>query len=88
MPAKVEPDKKRGFIVPIGGAEDKDGCPIFCVASSRSPAAKGSRIVVIPTASKLEGHRAPLREALLQLGADEAKALRSSRPTTARATTG
>lgn len=24
-PAKVEADKKRGFIVPIGGAEDKEG---------------------------------------------------------------
>ena len=75
MPAKVEPDKKRGFIVPIGGAEDKDGPSDILRRFLEVSGGKGSRIVVIPTASKLEDTGRRYEKLFRKLGADEAKAL-------------
>jgi cyanophycinase len=75
MPAKVEPDKKRGFIVPIGGAEDKDGPSDILRRVLEVSGGKGARIVVIPTASKLEDTGRRYEKIFRKLGADEAKAL-------------
>lgn len=52
-PARVEEDHVRGWIVPVGGAEEKEQDPVILrrfVEVSGGPAA---RIVVIPTASRL-----------------------------------
>jgi cyanophycinase len=75
MPAKVEPDKKRGFIVPIGGAEDKEGRSIVLRKFLDVSGGDGSRIVIIPTASKLEDTGRKYEKLFKKLGADEAKAL-------------
>src|SRR6185436_11896793 len=74
-PAKVEPDKKRGFIVPIGGAEDKEGTADILRKFLDVSGGEGSRIVIIPTASKLEDTGRRYEKLFRKLGADEAKAL-------------
>lgn len=75
MPAKVEPDKKRGFIVPIGGAEDKEGDSDILRRFVDVSGGSGSRIVIIPTASKLEDTGRRYEKIFRKLGADEAKSL-------------
>lgn len=74
-PAKVEPDKKRGFIVPIGGAEDKEGTSTILRRFVDVAGGNGSRIIIIPTASKLEETGRRYEKLFRKLGADEAKAL-------------
>lgn len=74
-PAKVEADKKRGFIVPIGGAEDKEGTADILRKFIDVSGGSGSRIVIIPTASKLEDTGRRYEKLFKKLGADEAKAL-------------
>jgi cyanophycinase len=74
-PAKVEPDKKRGFIVPIGGAEDKEGTAVILRKFLDVAGGEGSRIVIIPTASKLEDTGRRYEKLFRKLGADEAKSL-------------
>jgi cyanophycinase len=71
-PAKVE--GKRGYIVPIGGAEDKEGSANilrkFVQVSGERP-----RVVIIPTASSLEETGRKYEKLFRKLGADEAKSL-------------
>lgn len=74
-PAKVEPHQKRGFIIPIGGAEDKDGQADILRRFVEVSGGRGSRIVVIPTASKLEDTGRRYEKLFRKLGAEEAKAL-------------
>jgi cyanophycinase len=74
-PAKVEAPHKRGFIVPIGGAEDKEGQADVLRRFIEVSGGKGARIVVIPTASKLEDTGRRYEKLFKKLGADEAKAL-------------
>ena len=74
-PAKIEGDKKRGFIVPIGGAEDKVGAANILRRFIEVSGGTGSRIVIIPTASKLEDTGRRYEKLFRQLGADEAKSL-------------
>jgi cyanophycinase len=74
-PAKVEVDKKRGFIVPIGGAEDKEGTADILRKFLDVSGGRGARIVIIPTASKLEDTGRRYEKLFRKLGADEAKAL-------------
>jgi len=74
-PAKIEGDKKRGFIVPIGGAEDKEGAANILRRFIEVSGGKTARIVIIPTASKLEDTGRRYEKLFRQLGADEAKAL-------------
>ena len=74
-PAKVEADKKRGFIVPIGGAEDKEGTSDILRKFLDVSGGEGSRIVIIPTASKLEDTGRRYEKLFRKLGADEAKSL-------------
>ncbi len=74
-PAKVEPDKKRGFIVPIGGAEDKEGPSDILRKFLHVSGGEGARIVIIPTASRLEETGRRYEKLFRRLGADEAKAL-------------
>ncbi len=74
-PAKVDPDKKRGYIVPIGGAEDKEGPSDILRKFLDVSGGPGARIVIIPTASKLEDTGERYEQLFLKLGAGEAKAL-------------
>lgn len=74
-PAKIEGDKKRGFIVPIGGAEDKEGAANILRRFIEVSGGKGARIVIIPTASKLEDTGRRYEKLFRKLGADEAKSL-------------
>ncbi len=74
-PAKIDGDKKRGFIVPIGGAEDKEGAANILRRFIEVSGGKSARIVIIPTASKLDDTGRRYEKLFRQLGADEAKSL-------------
>lgn len=74
-PAKVEANQKRGYIVPIGGAEDKEGSARVLRKFLSVSGANRARIVIIPTASKLEDTGRRYEKLFRQLGADEAKSL-------------
>lgn len=74
-PAKIEGDNTRGFIVPIGGAEDKDGAAHILRKFLDVSGGEGSRIVIIPTASQQEDTGRRYEKLFRKLGADEAKAL-------------
>jgi cyanophycinase len=74
-PAKIDHDKKRGFIVPIGGAEDKEGAANVLRRFIEVSGGKTSRIVIIPTASTLEDTGRRYEKLFRKLGADEAKSL-------------
>ena len=53
-PAKVEKDKARGWIVPVGGAEDKQGSKTILRRFLTVSGGENARIAVIPTASRLD----------------------------------
>jgi len=53
-PAKVPDGGSRGWIIPIGGAEEKERDPVILERFVRICGGRQARIVVIPTASKLE----------------------------------
>lgn len=74
-PAKVEPNHKRGYIVPIGGAEDKEGSANVLRKFLSVSGGSRARIVIIPTASKLEDTGRRYEKLFKQLGANEAKSL-------------
>jgi cyanophycinase len=54
MPAKVQEHHSRGFIVPVGGAEEKESNPIILRHFVDVSGGRKARIAVIPTASRLE----------------------------------
>lgn len=74
-PAKIEGDKKRGYIVPIGGAEDKEGASDILRKFIEVSEGKRARIVIIPTASSLEDTGRRYEKIFKKLGVDEAKSL-------------
>lgn len=53
-PAKVEKDRARGWIVPVGGAEDKQGSKTILRRFLEISGGESARIAVIPTASRLD----------------------------------
>jgi cyanophycinase len=54
MPAKVQENHNRGFIVPVGGAEEKESNPIILRQFVDVSGGRKARIAVIPTASRLD----------------------------------
>ena len=74
-PATSEGDEKRGFIVPIGGAEDKEGGANILRRFIEVSGGKTARIVIVPTASKLDDTGRRYEKLFRKLGADEAKSL-------------
>ena len=74
-PAKIEGDRKRGMIVPIGGAEDKEGTTDILRHFLEVSGGTRARIVIIPTASSLEEPGRRYEKLFRRLGADEAKSL-------------
>ena len=74
-PSKIAGDRKRGFIVPIGGAEDKEGAANILRKFIDVSGGQSARVVIIPTASKLEDTGRRYEKLFRQLGANEAKSL-------------
>ncbi len=54
MPSPNLPGKKRGYVIPIGGAEDKMNARVVLERFVRLCGRDKARIVVIPTASRLK----------------------------------
>ena len=53
-PAIVNDGDQRGYIIPIGGGEDKDGNPAILKRFTEIAGGANANIVVVPTASRLE----------------------------------
>ena len=74
-PAKVEPDKQRGWIVPVGGAEEKEGRAEILRRFLSLCGGDDARIAIIPTASQLESTGRRYESIFKELGAREAISL-------------
>lgn len=73
-PAKVE-GGRRGFIVPVGGAEEKDGDPVILRRFVELAGDADARVAVIPTASRLDDTGARYERIFRELGAKDARSL-------------
>jgi cyanophycinase len=74
-PSKVHDYRKRGWIVPVGGAEDKEGRAEILRRFLSVSGGDKSRIAIIPTASQLESTGRRYEEIFKDLGAESATAL-------------
>ena len=74
-PAKVQANQRRGYIVPVGGAEDKDGDPVILRHFVELAGGAGGRIAVIPTASRLEDTGTRYERIFRELGIGDARSL-------------
>jgi cyanophycinase len=74
-PAKVEDDKKRGWIVPVGGAEDKEADTAILKRFLEVSGGKRARIAILPTASVLSDTGRRYEKIFSRLGAKDAFAL-------------
>jgi cyanophycinase len=75
MPAKVQDQHVRGFIVPVGGAEEKESDPIILRRFVEVSGGRDARIAVIPTASRLEDTGARYERIFDDLGVRDARSL-------------
>ncbi len=78
-PAKVDSNKKRGWLVPVGGAEDKTGVAEVLRRFVEVSGGDRARIAIIPTASSLEDTGTRYEKLFRKFGADEARSLPLSR---------
>jgi cyanophycinase len=69
MPSKVPKGVRRGWIVPIGGAENKENDPRILERFVRVSGGDGADIVVIPTASRMHETGARYERLFRELGA-------------------
>lgn len=74
-PTKPTGDKKRGHIIPIGGAEDKEGSSEILRKFLEVSGGKKARIAIIPTASNLDDTGSRYEKIFEKLGAADAVAL-------------
>lgn len=74
-PAKVEKDQVRGYIVPVGGAEDKEGSAVILRRFVEICGGRSAKIAVIPTASRLSDTGQRYTDIFHGLGAGESYAL-------------
>ena len=74
-PAKVQTNHRRGYIVPVGGAEDKDSNPVILRRFVELAGGDGARIAVIPTASRLDDTGERYVGLFRELGAGDARSL-------------
>jgi len=81
VPAKVEDNQRRGWIVPVGGAEDKDSDPVILRRFVEISGDADARIAVIPTASRLDDTGARYERIFRELGAADARSLEYKRRT-------
>ncbi len=75
MPAKVDPNGARGFIVPVGGAEDKQSDAVILRRFLEVSGGSDARIVVIPTASKQKDTGSRYERIFGELGASSVRSL-------------
>ncbi|KIG11715.1 Cyanophycinase [Enhygromyxa salina] len=75
VPAKVQDNQSRGYIVPVGGAEDKDSDPVILRRFVEISGDEHARIAVIPTASRLDDTGRRYERIFKELGAADALAL-------------
>lgn len=75
MPSLEAPHIPRGYIVPIGGAEDKIADRIILRKLVEKAGGDGARIAIIPTASELSDTGARYEAVFRELGAADARAL-------------
>jgi cyanophycinase len=75
MPAKVPHTMRRGWIVPVGGAEKKDDNPVILRRFVNICGGAQARIAIIPTASELEDTGQRYEQLFLSLGAGQARSL-------------
>lgn len=68
-PSKVADGETRGWIVPIGGAEDKEANPKVLARFVELCGGKDARLVVIPTASRMTETGAQYQRLFPELGA-------------------
>jgi cyanophycinase len=69
MPSKIPPGKTRGWIVPIGGAENKENDRRVLERFVRVSGGAGADIVVIPTASRMHETGPRYQKIFNELGA-------------------
>lgn len=74
-PAKVENNIERGFVIPIGGAEERQNDPIILQRFVNICRSDKARIAIIPTASQLDETGPNYEKVFLELGAGEAFSL-------------
>lgn len=70
-PANVEEGHQRGFIIPIGGAEDKEANPSILKRFTEISGGKDARIVIVPTASRLDDTGERYEKIFSDIGAGE-----------------
>lgn len=74
-PARVEPGHARGWIVPVGGAEEKVREPRILERFTTIAGGDKARMAIIPTASRLDDTGERYEEIFRGLGVDEARSL-------------
>jgi cyanophycinase len=74
-PSKVEEHKKRGYIVAVGGAEDKVGQAEILRRFVEVAGGKAARIAIIATASRLPDTGKRYEKLFKGIGVEEARAL-------------
>ena len=74
-PSKVEEDKKRGYIVAVGGAEDKVGPAEILRRFVEVSGGKQARIAIVPTASREADTGKRYEKLFKSIGVEEARAL-------------
>lgn len=74
-PARIEDNQRRGWIVPVGGAEDKDADPVILRRFVELSGGSDARIAVIPTASSLEDTGARYETIFADLGVGAVRSL-------------
>ena len=75
MPSRVEPEHQRGWLVPVGGAEDKEGPAEILRRFVGLCGGGDARIAIIPTASRLESTGRRYESIFRDLGAGAARSL-------------
>ncbi len=74
-PSKVIDDKRRGYIVPVGGAEDKVGDAAILRRFVDVCGGKGARIAIIATASRQADTGRRYEKLFKGIGVEEARAI-------------
>ena len=73
--SKVADGKQRGWIIPIGGAEEKDNAPAILKRFVQLAGGDRADIVVIPTASQMQDTGLRYERLFAALGAERVKAI-------------
>jgi cyanophycinase len=73
--SRVADGKERGWIIPIGGAEDKENSPLILQRFVQLAGGASADIVVIPTASQLRKTGPRYESLFAELGAERVTAL-------------